>query len=391
MSTYFNYKDDFRNRGTGYKASDSGDPTLENLKASNPYKNRLYNESPWQQFLSSLGFRTEVDSFRENMQVQAAEYDAQMALMQYENEYNSPTQQVARMRAAGLNPDISGGNGIDSGNTSGPSQDPSTPMQTSDEEHLFVPFVQGVFSIFSTAVGIISNFQGIKGKSLENKLLALQNDKEELDLSTGLNDYAKDSLSSILPESPEPTINEDGSAESWQGEALKRARIFSKTLPKKFRGQFISSVQGFWNSVGGSKEAYESWRQRVENRKGYEVDSRTNYSHVESDLKLITDEIGKLNSELEKGRLKSGIAKSEAETTAAELSADIDSGTDAGTAAAARNAGNEAALGQRDIDAAINSTVSRITKKLSKNDDLFSQLLLILLYGEKNNLLPKIR
>ncbi len=391
MSTYFNYKDNFYNLKNGYKPTDSGDRTLENLKASNPYKDRTYTYSPWQQFLSMMGFRTEADSFRDNMQVQAAEYDAQMALMQYENEYNSPAQQVARMRAAGLNPDISGGNGIDSGNTNGPGQDPSTPMQTTHEEGMLGQIATGLMSIFSSAVGIVSNFQGIKGKSIENQILAIKRDKEDLGLSTSLNDYAKDSLSYLLPETPEDVIGEDGSAESWQAQALKRARMFSRNLPKKFRGQFIDAVTGFWNSVGGSKQAYENWLSRVENRKGYEVGSRTNYSHVEDDLKIIADELGKLQSDLEKGKLSAGISKNKADTAAADLSADIDSGTNAGTAAAARNAGNEAALGQRDIDSAINNTVSRITKKLSNNDDLFSQLLLILLYGEKNNLLPKIR
>lgn len=389
MSQVFNYNDGFYNQVTRYKNTDSGNPTLETLKKSNPYANRTYNVSPWQQFLGMMGFRTEKDAFMENMQTQAAEFDSQLALMQYENEYNSPLQQVARMRAAGLNPDIDGGSGIDSGNTSGLPQDPSTPMQTTGEEGALGQIASGIMSIFSSAVGIVANFQGIKAKSIQNQILEIQKDKEEFGLSTDVTEYAKDSLSSILPETPESVLGEDGSESTWQNEALERARLFSRNLPKKFRKQFIDSVQGFWNSVGGSKEAYEAWQQRVKNRKGYSVDSRTNYSHVEEDLSIIAEELGRLQSDLEKKSLSSATSRAEAEQVAADKQKDIDSGIDPSLAAGAINAGNESTLEGRSIDADINGAVSRITKRLSSNDDIFSRLLLILLYASKNSLIPK--
>lgn len=390
MPTRFNYSDGFYNQVTRYKSTPTQDQTLENLKKSNPYANRTYNTSPWQQFLGMMGFRTEKDAFIENMQTQAAEYDAQLALMQYENKYNSPAEQVARMRAAGLNPDLDGGSGIHSGNTDGLPSDPSTPMQTTGEEGTLGQIASGIMSIFSSAVGIVSNFQGIKARNLQNDILAIQKDKEAFGLSSSVSEYAKDSLQFLLPETPEAVVAEDGSASSWQNEAMQRARIFSKNLPKKFRDQFINSVQSFWSSVGGSKEAYAAWQERVKNRKGYEVDSRTNYSHIEEDLAIIAEELGNLQGKLEKKSLEAGNSQAEADIAAADLSAEIDKGTDPSLASGAKNASNESTLEGRTIDADINGAVSRITKRLSKNDDVFSRLLLVLLYASKNSLIPKM-
>lgn len=390
MSQYFNYKDDFRLTGTGYKGAQAGETPFETLQKTNPYANRTYNESPWQQFLGMMGFRTQADAFKENMQTQAAEYDAQIAMMQYQNEYNSPQNQVARMRAAGINPDIDGGKGIDSGNTDGLPQDPSTPMQTTGEEGTLGQVASGIMSIFSSAVGIVANFQGIKAKGLQNDILAIQKDKEAFGLSSSVSEFAKDSLEYLLPETPEPVVGEDGTASSWENEAMERARIFSKNLPRKFRDQFLNSVQSFWNSVGGSKQAYEAWQKRVQNRRGYSVDSRTNYSHVEEDLSIIADELGKLQSDLQKKQLQAGSSKAEAEQAAAELSKDIDSGTDPTLAAGAINAGNESTMQTQSIEADVNAAISKITDRLSKNDDIFSKLLLVLLYASKSGLVPKM-
>lgn len=86
----------------------SGTGRYDQLFAANPYRDLQYKQSGWQRFLSALGFRTGYDSFVEQANINAAEYDADVYAMMAENEYNSPVNQARMMRAAGLNPDFQG-------------------------------------------------------------------------------------------------------------------------------------------------------------------------------------------------------------------------------------------------------------------------------------------
>lgn len=81
--------------------------------AGNPYTNIQYRQSPWQKFLSTkLGLRTGYDTALEQASLQSREYLAGLLQQQYQNEYNDPAAQAARMRQAGLNPDLLGTEGV---------------------------------------------------------------------------------------------------------------------------------------------------------------------------------------------------------------------------------------------------------------------------------------
>ena len=172
--------------------------SYDDLKSSNPYRNQEYKESGWQKFLSSLGFRTQADAWKENMSVQAAEYDAALAQKQFDTEYNSPSEQAARMRAAGLNPDLDPSS-IDSGSAAPMGEDPSTPMQSTGDEETLGRVANGIMSAFTSALGIVTTFQGIHRNHLENLLLGFNSSK-------AISDFAKDNWQSMLPESAESEI-----------------------------------------------------------------------------------------------------------------------------------------------------------------------------------------
>ena len=140
----------------------------QTLIDANPYRNIEYTKTPWQNFLTSLGFRTQADAWKENMQVQANEYDAAIMQKQYDEHYNDPQSQVQRMRAAGLNPDIDGGSSIDSGSAAPPGEDPSTPMQTTaDDASQLLSFGQSVMSAVTSAIGMASGIQGLQRNRLQ--------------------------------------------------------------------------------------------------------------------------------------------------------------------------------------------------------------------------------
>lgn len=362
--------------------------TIADLRAANPYRNQEYKESGWQKFLSALGFRTQADAWKENMSVQAAEYDAALAQKEFDTAYNDPQSQVARMRAAGLNPDLDPSM-IDSGQSAPMGEDPSTPMQSTGDEETLMGIANTLLSSFTSAIGIFDTFQGMHKRRLENKLLGLQYDKEDLGITDFLGNFSKKYAIELLPESSEDVVYEDGSADSWQNIAFQKANIFSKNLPKKYRSAFMSNVQNFWNSAPTTAEAYKLWRERISQHKGYEVDKRTNYNFADEDLAIIADELARLYSRLEKQNLSTAVAKSETEEKSAEYEGQVVDNLNPKTSANAVNSSNESISESAKFQKEVNNSMNRIIRELKANKDPFSKLLLVYIVGNQMNLLPK--
>lgn len=157
----------------------SGQGRYQDLYDSNPYRQLTYNQSGWQKFLGSIGFRTSYDDFVEQAQINAAEYDAGIASMQFQNEYNSPAAEANRMRAAGLNPDLQGIQDV--AESAQPTEDPNgMPAQDSGQQaqqawSAFQSFGQLVVSSMTAGMSLYKEFIGldllkgqIEGQSIEN-------------------------------------------------------------------------------------------------------------------------------------------------------------------------------------------------------------------------------
>lgn len=85
--------------------------TTQRSQITNPYskENRAqYNVGVFEETLRKMGFRTGYDNYMMDMDNRAREWETQNQSLGYEENYNSPEQQAARMRAAGMNPDLSG-------------------------------------------------------------------------------------------------------------------------------------------------------------------------------------------------------------------------------------------------------------------------------------------
>ena len=323
---------------------------------ANPYRNITYNKSPWQNFLSQLGFRTQADAWQENMDVQAREYDAAILQKQYDEEYNDPQSQVARERAAGLNPDINGGQNIDPGSAAPLGEDPSTPMQTSGEENVLSDFANGVMNIFSSSLGILQSFQGLNRNHLENTLLSLQGESDFTSWANGL-------ATRFLPTSPDPVIDEDsGAAHTWQYHALQSANLFAKkALPRKMRNKFLSHVQSFWNSAPGDAEAYKTWKGIQEERFGYAM-SRGKYGDLTIDDVLfgIADRLGPLAmAQLESG-LNREVSENNAAIEKAGYEGDLYQHLDSQSAASAANSSNRSTTELNDVQSKLRKSMKDI-------------------------------
>lgn len=327
------------------------------MYAANPYRNATYTVGWWDQFQSWLGARSGYDAWKENMTLQAKEYDAQIAAMQFENEYNSPTAQVAREHAAGLNPNLNGGSSIDPGNTDGPPEDTNPPMISQSDGEKFGNLVNGVMSAFTTAVGMVQSFQGVRRNRLSNQLL-------NLEVSGGIAELVRGIAPDILPESPDPAGMLD--AFDWRAASLANARRFAGgNLPKKLEGRFVSQMENYLNSAVGGAKSYEDFRKRVAQRKGYYLESQTNYDEFDEVLKIISEPFAKASEQIYKLSQKREIAEDEAAIAGAHTETQYQNDLDGKLMAGAQNSENKVTKETNDSIAILRSSVNDIVEKLS--------------------------
>ena len=144
--------------GTGLPdAPETGDPFYDDLYQANPYRNLTYHKSAWQSLLEGLGFRTSYDTWREQAEVNSAEYDARIMEMMKANEYNSPTAEAARMRQAGLNPDLLGTADVEPAAEQAPDPNGMEPNVADD----FNAFGETLSTIFSRALVVCKDFKAL--------------------------------------------------------------------------------------------------------------------------------------------------------------------------------------------------------------------------------------
>lgn len=326
---------------------------------SNPYDNLNYKKTPWQQFLSRLGFRTEADAFQENMQLQQNEFNTQLELKKYDESYNSPTAQVARMKAAGLNPDISGGDGIDSGSAASLGEDPSTPMQTSGMAGTageVMDFANTIMGIFSTSLGLTQSIQGVTRNRLENSILSLQNEG-------AMAEFAKGIIPFVLPQSDElhPSAID---SESWQSIAMRNAQYFAGNLPKNMQQKFLNTISNFWESAGGESLSYDEFKKNIVSRFGFSVSDKSYQDEVGDVLEIISDELGQMNQKIMKQQKSTELSGLEAEQATSENTEEYMNALSGSQQAAAENAQN--ALTETNATAVqiMNESLGSIIKRL---------------------------
>lgn len=335
----------------------------QQLIDSNPYRGLEYKKSPWQNFMSFLGFRTQADAWQENMALNAAEYDAAIMQKKYDEQYNDPQSQLERMRAAGLNPDIDGGSSISSGQAVGLPEDPSTPMQTTGDEPQVMSVVNNVLGAFSTALGMVSSIQGVQGNHLRNVLSSITNEQQ-------FADYAKGISGSLLPPSPSPdgVLNFD-----WQSAALNNAEKFANAhLPKSMRKKFIDFQEQYWNSAIGQGESYEDFRKRISARKGYAMDQSIYYTELGDQVLIeICEPLAKMAEKIFDQSQKTDLAQLNAdeqsalaESAGAQTELAYQNELSGSKMAQAQNAANENAAASQGSMSIINDTIKDIISRL---------------------------
>lgn len=354
---------------SGVQAPEVGSQ-YQSLINANPYRNAQYKVSPWQKFLSWLGFRTQADAWKENMSVQAQEYDASILQKAYNEDYDDPTSQVARMKAAGLNPDIDPSS-INSGESSPMPEDPSTPMQSTGVEQQFGSFMTGVFDAFESCIGITSGIQGIIGKNIQNRMLNAESESQFVENAVGISDM-------FLPRTANPQGIQNW---DWRSEASSNMdKYIDKHYRKeKDRQKFKDVVNQYWDSAIGSSATFEQMIEYMKSRKGYFEENQTNWSDLDDIQFAITEPIAqraekiielRQQLEIEQSKYQKDLAanlnpelQAEAENTTAEYQSQFNQSLDPFTQAGSQNA----VAGASAIQSQLNNELSEIQKEVIHN------------------------
>lgn len=243
------------NRGTGLGDAPSGyGSEYDTLFAQNPYRNLTYNKSFWQEFVSSLGFRTDYDRWKEDAQVNANEYDAGIFSMMQQNDFNSPISQADRMRDAGLNPDLLGLGDVQAG--AKPAEDPNGMSQNAGNSE-FMDFAGNIASVFSRAMAIFKDF-----KSLDqmNTIIDSQNIDNAVKMTGAIDSFIESSLTAedlVDFETYQDRIH-DLSSRDYMSQFADHMGFSNRQVP-----QFRRLMHDRLLSIGSDEKVYSKFRDRI--------------------------------------------------------------------------------------------------------------------------------
>ena len=319
--------------------------------SNNPYANFDYKHTWWQKLWEGLGFRSKFDEYRDSMALNANEYESQLLEKAHNEQFDSASSQVQRLREAGINPDISGD--VDSGSSSGMEPDPNAPISPgyNDPSGVIEGFANTVLSCFTGAIGLAKD-----GLSL----LQMRNDVDSgvLGNSKSIFDFALESARNFIPEQyPEGDP-------SWVNRAVDQA--FDSTamfMSNKQQRMFRRALSSFYSSAPTQAEQWKSWRENLSQKQGWFTESGSEFwSDNDEVLRIITDNLAKYNDRILK-------ASKQATALTAENESAYQGALDSALGAEVENATNKRNLHAADIDAILNECLDSIIQDLRDNSE----------------------
>lgn len=171
--------------GTGLSFQSSENPMYDAYYKANPYVNQTYHKTWIDKAFGGL-FRTGYDKWLNEMQLNAAQYDAGIVDLQQQNQYNSEVAKSARMRDAGLNADLLGtGDVSDAASTNPDPQDVQIPEAEGSQVLGIVSQVgMSMVDLIPKTLSFMSNLSQLRGIRMDNDLKELQFGNNAVDFAT---------------------------------------------------------------------------------------------------------------------------------------------------------------------------------------------------------------
>lgn len=226
--------------------------------------------------------------------IRGAEFDADLALLDYQNQYNSPEAKAARLRAAGINPDLVGIDGVsDSSGLSGVTGSMGAPDMSQDSAQFWLSNSQ---NILTSAMQFAQQMQAMRSSTLDNDIKninyvkALQSLKDDTTSSSlfssfhnpdtfadssyftsGISKRNQKRLRKLMPSSQayslyNTRINDFASSSMKAGESLALGTLRGnggfdpREMAKGYKdvAEFLEKVQKYSASADAHQEKYRS-------------------------------------------------------------------------------------------------------------------------------------
>lgn len=267
----------------------------KDLAASNPFLNYDYTPTIMDKIGNFFGFGTAEDKFRTDMQLAARQFDSQLLSTAREEEYNLPINQVARDRAAGLNPDLLGVSGSQASEFNEPEASPQAP----DGSQEIQQFAGNMLSVFTTTMGLVKDVTSLSSFIEDVSAKRTANVQSFLDTARGyILDRYDPSGWSLSDEDTVDFYNGRGFALDVDDQNRFAETMYSS---KRDRRRFMKALDQVRQSLPTEVAAYKLWYERESNRREYaKLRSSSFYSDNDKEM---TDFIGvfvRANEDLDK-------------------------------------------------------------------------------------------
>lgn len=159
-----------------------------------PYQQQKANiqETFWDKVSHAITGRSSYDKQMQDLDLQSALRHDQLRMLEDEAKYNSESEKVARMKEAGLNPDLQG---ISSASETGEYNEPQTTPMSSDYQSSESQLADSFKGMIDLGLGLFKGFQDVRGLMIDNSIKATQRYKSLKDLASSIVD------NSLLPPS----------------------------------------------------------------------------------------------------------------------------------------------------------------------------------------------
>ena len=317
------------------------------LWENNPYRQPTTQQTIWDNIANDFGFRSSYD-IAEAQRLQAFnEYNAQIAQLKTEDEYNSEQAKAARMRAAGQNPDLLGTERASEAAEFAQEQT-SPDLSALDQSGKAVQFVGALTQVISTGVNMTTGvanalglFEELKGKSYSNA------DK--------LIDLAEKFVGSFAP-NPSAGQSEESLSEymyKYAGDWADRNHIRGK-----HKKAFMDNVSSFYAFHKAS--IYDRDTKNQEAKKIWGRTTNSKYTTQQEDNEEILRITGEGVNAIDKAEMDNIMAKA----AEAKYNKEYQEGRDGGQAATAENKENEGRIKVAEFSITAKSAVDTMIAKL---------------------------
>lgn len=237
---------------------------------NNPYAS--YQQAPLNAFqdlwYSMTGTSAAGTNFYNQREQSAAEYMSQILDAHRQQEYNDPAAQMSRQKAAGLNPELNGGQNISSGETGDVAPDDTPPVvQPTDDLEAGSQIMSIGLSIFQNVFSAVGAIQQIHGQSLANSereisltnsgwdsLIKLAAESGDWSVPTG-----KKSLADLSDEEIDMIVSRN------MGNFLNNmsSGTFSNMYDRKTTRKLMQRLEGLLSQSGSNNIAYQNFRTKL--------------------------------------------------------------------------------------------------------------------------------